>query len=177
MLLLMSLPSITAVPDVGATNPVSMPMAVVLPAPLCPSSAVICPEYMVRLRPSTAVLMPVGVWNCLTKSRMSTHVFSATWRARLPGTASTWAPGGVSAPGGNGSRSAPSATTTGAHVSRTTGTLPRHALAQNDGCARKYQGLCVPNSDGQMWATYHARALIHTASMSIMLSASWNVML
>ena len=55
------LPSMMADPAVGGNKPVSIPIAVVFPAPLCPSKAVIWPEYMVRFRPSTAVFTPVGV--------------------------------------------------------------------------------------------------------------------
>ena len=38
--------------------PVRMEMVVVLPAPLCPSNAVICPRRAANCKPSTAVLPP-----------------------------------------------------------------------------------------------------------------------
>ena len=51
----MSQPNTRASPAVGTTNPISMEMVVVLPAPLPPSSAVIEPLRRVNVMPSTAV--------------------------------------------------------------------------------------------------------------------------
>eukprot|EP01137_Pigoraptor_chileana_P029005 Opistho-2@13609 len=49
-------PFTNASPDDGGKRPVSMDMVVVLPAPLCPSSAVIWPRYIFSERSSTATL-------------------------------------------------------------------------------------------------------------------------
>ena len=46
MSLRMSNPLTRAVPEVGGKRPVSIDMVVDLPAPLWPSSAVICDSYM-----------------------------------------------------------------------------------------------------------------------------------
>ena len=72
------LPSMIADPAVGGNKPVNIPIAVVFPAPLWPNKAVIWPEYIVRFKPSTAVLMPVGVENSLYKLTISTHLLSVT---------------------------------------------------------------------------------------------------
>jgi hypothetical protein len=49
-------------PEVGGNSPVRMDIVVVLPAPLCPRSAVICPLYMLSVNPSTATLVPVELF-------------------------------------------------------------------------------------------------------------------
>ena len=58
MLSLIEHPLTSAEPDVAGKSPVSMDISVVLPAPLCPSSAVICPSYMFRETPLTAMFIP-----------------------------------------------------------------------------------------------------------------------
>lgn len=50
---LISWPNTNAVPDEGAVEPVKILKSVVLPAPLCPNMAVICPSYIVKLIPET----------------------------------------------------------------------------------------------------------------------------
>ena len=46
----------------GGNNPVRIDMVVVLPAPLCPSRAVICPLNKFSVSPSTATLEPLEPW-------------------------------------------------------------------------------------------------------------------
>ena len=60
--------------------PVSMLMLVVLPAPLCPSSASISPENAWKLSSSTALKSP----NSFTKDRTSTRVVSRLLAQPLP---------------------------------------------------------------------------------------------
>mmetsp|Transcript_27002 Transcript_27002/g.89627 ORF Transcript_27002/g.89627 Transcript_27002/m.89627 type:complete len:238 (-) Transcript_27002:1832-2545(-) len=75
-------PATVASPDVGATMPVSMLTVVVLPAPLCPSSAKIWPSYIVSSRFATATFMPPGVSNSLRRPLASTMIPEARERAR-----------------------------------------------------------------------------------------------
>ena len=49
--------------------PVSMDMVVVLPAPLCPSRAVMCPLYMLKLRLSTAFFAGLCLRDTKSKNR------------------------------------------------------------------------------------------------------------
>mmetsp|Transcript_6408 Transcript_6408/g.22559 ORF Transcript_6408/g.22559 Transcript_6408/m.22559 type:complete len:210 (+) Transcript_6408:1985-2614(+) len=72
-------PSTSASPPVGGSSPVSMPMVVLLPAPLCPSIAVTCPSYMASERRSTATRgVPSAVGNTLCRPFSSTHRPSAS---------------------------------------------------------------------------------------------------
>mmetsp|Transcript_8940 Transcript_8940/g.8835 ORF Transcript_8940/g.8835 Transcript_8940/m.8835 type:complete len:204 (-) Transcript_8940:1262-1873(-) len=80
---LISSPSMVADPAEGGVSPVNMEIAVVLPAPLCPKRAVICPEYMFKFKPSTATFFPVFVLNSFTRSLISTQVLSSTCAFRL----------------------------------------------------------------------------------------------
>mmetsp|Transcript_19975 Transcript_19975/g.36281 ORF Transcript_19975/g.36281 Transcript_19975/m.36281 type:complete len:217 (-) Transcript_19975:1716-2366(-) len=75
----MSFPATKAVPDEGATIPVSMEMVVVLPAPLCPKRAVTWPLYIDKDSPSTAVFVP----KVLDRFRSCTHrpSFSCSFKA------------------------------------------------------------------------------------------------
>ena len=59
MLSLMEQPLTRAEPDEAGNNPVSMDIRVVLPAPLCPSRAVIWPSYMFSDTPLTATFFPI----------------------------------------------------------------------------------------------------------------------
>ena len=59
MLSLMEQPLTRAEPDEAGNNPVSMDIRVVLPAPLCPSKAVIWPSYMFSDTPLTATFFPI----------------------------------------------------------------------------------------------------------------------
>jgi hypothetical protein len=49
-----SIPNTLAYPEVGSSKPVRIEMVVVLPAPLCPNKAKICPSYIVILVSLTA---------------------------------------------------------------------------------------------------------------------------
>lgn len=64
----MSRPSMVAVPDVGGIMPVSMPIVVVLPAPLWPKRHEISPRQNCSERPLTAVKWP----NCFVRPRTFT---------------------------------------------------------------------------------------------------------
>ena len=57
MLVLMSSPYTTAVPEVGGNSPVSIDMVVDFPAPLWPNSDVTCPSKSFRFNPSTAFFL------------------------------------------------------------------------------------------------------------------------
>mmetsp|Transcript_45801 Transcript_45801/g.71700 ORF Transcript_45801/g.71700 Transcript_45801/m.71700 type:complete len:200 (-) Transcript_45801:1346-1945(-) len=85
-----SRPWMKAAPPVGASRPVSIEIVVVLPAPLWPSSAVICPRYMVSPRSCTAFLGPVGVANTLSSPRRATQDPSASCACRSPETFCTF---------------------------------------------------------------------------------------
>mmetsp|Transcript_34797 Transcript_34797/g.63335 ORF Transcript_34797/g.63335 Transcript_34797/m.63335 type:complete len:200 (-) Transcript_34797:129-728(-) len=85
-----SRPWMKAAPPVGASRPVSIEIVVVLPAPLWPSSAVICPRYMVSPRSCTAFLGPVGVANTLSSPRSATQDPSASCACRSPETFCTF---------------------------------------------------------------------------------------
>ena len=62
--LVMSHPLIRALPELGEKSPVSMLIVVVLPAPLCPSRAVISPLYALKVTLSTAttVFIPLNTF-------------------------------------------------------------------------------------------------------------------
>mmetsp|Transcript_58428 Transcript_58428/g.136560 ORF Transcript_58428/g.136560 Transcript_58428/m.136560 type:complete len:255 (-) Transcript_58428:925-1689(-) len=64
----MEKPAMLASPLVGAIMPVSILMVVVFPAPLWPSSARICPEYIDKFKSATATLVPPGVLNTLRRA-------------------------------------------------------------------------------------------------------------
>mmetsp|Transcript_36306 Transcript_36306/g.87548 ORF Transcript_36306/g.87548 Transcript_36306/m.87548 type:complete len:260 (+) Transcript_36306:4756-5535(+) len=81
---LISLPATRALPDDGANAPVSMAIVVVLPAPLCPNSAVTCPLYMLNERLSTACFSPKD----FVKPRISIFVPSVDCARSLSDTGS-----------------------------------------------------------------------------------------
>jgi hypothetical protein len=53
----MSCPIKDALPSEGYNKPVNIEIVVVLPAPLCPSKAKICPLYIVNEASETATLL------------------------------------------------------------------------------------------------------------------------
>ena len=63
---MMLFPSMWAEPEEGGNKPVSIDIVVVLPAPLCPSRAVIWPLKMFKDSSSTATLDPVEVFKVKT---------------------------------------------------------------------------------------------------------------
>ena len=63
---MMLFPSTWAEPEEGGNKPVSIDIVVVLPAPLCPSRAVIWPLKMFKDSSSTATLDPVEVFKVKT---------------------------------------------------------------------------------------------------------------
>ena len=74
----MSNPKTDALPDVGYINPVSIENVVVLPAPLWPNKAKICPLYIVKSVPLTTVFSP----NFLTKLLIFRHSFVYSYLLR-----------------------------------------------------------------------------------------------
>ena len=76
----MLIPNTSAFPDVGLSKPVSMESVVVLPAPLCPSSANIYPLYIVKFVPFTAFFGPNSFTSPLTLRHcpVTSYLFNAS---------------------------------------------------------------------------------------------------
>src|ERR1700730_10487496 len=64
----MSIPSMSAVPEVGTRRPQSMRRVVVFPAPLAPRKPKISPRATSKLTPSTAVTTPYFLTRCLAST-------------------------------------------------------------------------------------------------------------
>src|SRR6476661_7735356 len=64
----MSMPSMSAVPEVGVSRPQSMRSVVVLPAPLAPRKPKISPRATEKLTPSTALTTPYRLTSCLAST-------------------------------------------------------------------------------------------------------------
>mmetsp|Transcript_11049 Transcript_11049/g.16441 ORF Transcript_11049/g.16441 Transcript_11049/m.16441 type:complete len:251 (-) Transcript_11049:1514-2266(-) len=71
-------------PAVGLSSPVSIEIVVVLPAPLWPSKAKICPSYMSKSKPSTAALFPKCFLSPLTDIAWPV----CSWRSKAGSTGS-----------------------------------------------------------------------------------------
>mmetsp|Transcript_36033 Transcript_36033/g.87525 ORF Transcript_36033/g.87525 Transcript_36033/m.87525 type:complete len:272 (-) Transcript_36033:820-1635(-) len=129
----MLLPSMRASPADGAISPVSIEMVVVFPAPLAPSSAVICPAHISRSSECTAT--PRG------------HTLRSP-AVRTP-----------ASPTGCGRGSTTIVSSLALAVARRGAPLPLLVPPphQYDGWSRNHGLRCRPYSEGTTWSKYQAR--------------------
>ena len=128
-------------PDVGGMSPINIENVVVLPAPLCPNNAVICPSYMSMSSLSTAVKS----LNFFVKLRISRHFSSFFWDSKLEFGFSTF-----------------SSHFTSFSKSSLSGCSPNQKLF----VIKKYQGLFIPHSEGQTCSKYADKSIKIQKSMN-----------